>query len=201
MTEQNQTGENQEGEINVEDLTQEQLAEIEESEKFILDFKDEDYDDPDKVEELKKHHARAKTTIHQKRHFRDKVGTLTTEIETLKKGPKPAAKKPEGGAPEAGASIDATVALEFRQDHPELSKEVAKEVVAHAKAYNITPEEALAKPFMQAYIKSLNKEEDIDEASPASKNRGGAGSGIEKKDWSNASQAEIEEQRRKMMGY
>lgn len=196
MTEQN-PGENPQ-EINVENLTAEQLAEIEESEKFILDFKDEDLDDPDKSAELKKHLDRTKTTIHQKKHFREKVNILEKELEPFKKAPKPTPeKKPDQN--NDSKDSDRTLAVEFRQDHPELPREVALEVIAHAKAYNITPEEALAKPVIQSYIKSLQKEEDVNEGSPKPKG-GGSGSGIEKKDWSNASEAEIEAQRRRIMG-
>lgn len=196
MTEQ-KPGENP-SEINVENLTAEQLAEIEESEKFILDFKDEDLNDPDKSEELKKHLDRTKTTIHQKKHFRDKVANLEKELEPFKKAPKPnPEKKPDQN--NDSKEDDRTLAVEFRQDHPELPREVALEVIAHAKAYGITPEEALAKPVIQSYIKSTQKQEDVDEGSPKPKG-GGSGSGIEKKDWSNASEAEIEAQRRKIMG-
>lgn len=196
MTEQ-KPGENP-SEINVENLTAEQLAEIEESEKFILDFKDEDLNDPDKSEELKKHLDRTKTTIHQKKHFRDKVANLEKELEPFKKAPKPnQEKKPDQN--NDSKEDDRTLAVEFRQDHPELPREVALEVIAHAKAYGITPEEALAKPVIQSYIKSTQKQEDVDEGSPKPKG-GGSGSGIEKKDWSNASEAEIEAQRRKIMG-
>lgn len=194
MTEQ-KAGENP-SEINVENLTAEQLAEIEESEKFILDFKDEDLNDPDKSDELKKHLDRTKTTIHQKKHFREKVGILEKELEPFKK-PKAPEKKPDQN--NDSKEDDRTLAVEFRQDHPELPREVALEVIAHAKAYNITPEEALAKPVIQSYIKSTQKQEDVDEGSPKPKG-GGSGSGIEKKDWSNASEAEIEAQRRKIMG-
>lgn len=195
MTDQ-KSGENP-TEINVENLSAEQLAEIEESEKFILDFKDEDLDDPDKSAELKKHLDRTKTTIHQKKHFREKVNILEKELEPFKKAPKPnPEKKPDQN--NDSKDSDRTLAVEFRQDHPELPREVALEVIAHAKAYNITPEEALAKPVIQSYIKSIQKQEDVDEGSPKPKG-GGSGSGIEKRDWSTASEAEIEAQRRKIM--
>lgn len=197
MTEE-KAGENP-SEINVENLTAEQLAEIEESEKFILDFKDEDLDDPDKSAELKKHLDRTKTTIHQKKHFREKAANLEKELEPFKKAPKPNPEKKPDQNNQPGKEDDRTLAVEFRQDHPELPREVALEVIAHAKAYGITPEEALAKPVIQSYIKSTQKQEDVDEGSPKPKG-GGSGSGIEKKDWSNASEAEIEAQRRKIMG-
>lgn len=197
MTEQN-PGENPQ-EINVENLTAEQLAEVEESEKFILDFKDEDLDDPEKSAELKKHLDRAKTTIHQKKHFRAKVSTLEKELEPFKKTPsKKEEKQPDQKNNDAGN--DTLTLVTFRQDHPELSKEVASEIVAHAKAYGITAEEAFVKPVIQSYIKSTQKQEDVDEGSPAPKGGGGNGTGIEKRDWSNASEAEVEAQRKRILG-
>lgn len=197
MTEQ-KPGENPQ-EINVENLTAEQLAEIEESEKFILDFKDEDYNDPDKSEELKKHLATARTTIHQKKHFREKVTNLEKELEPFKKAPKPnPEKKPDQN--NDSKEDNRTLAVEFRQDHPELPREVALEVIAHAKAYGITPEEALVTPVIKNYIKSTQKDEDIDEGSPKPKGGGGSITGIEKRDWSNATEAEIQAQRNKIMG-
>lgn len=197
MTEQT-PGENPQ-EINVEELTAEQLTAIDESEKFILDFKDEDHDDPEKAAELKKHLATARTTIHQKKHFREKVATLEKELEPFKKPKNPPAKK-EPDQNNNSQDSDRTVAVEFRQDHPELPRAVALEIIAHAKAYGITPEEALVKPVIQTYIKSTQKEEDIDEGSPKPKGGGGSGSGIEKRDWSNATEAEIQAQRNKVMG-
>ncbi len=190
MTEEVKPGENQ-GEIN---LSAEELAALEESEKFIEGFKEEDLDDPDKSEELKKHLKNAKTTINQKRHFREKVTTLEKQIQDGTKKPDVPAKPKDG---DDKKSIDPTIALEFRQDHPELSKEVAKEIVEHAKAYGITPEEALAKPVMQSYVKSTQKKEDIEDASIGEGKKGGA-SEIAKRDWSTASEAEIIAQRNKI---
>ena len=196
MTEQKQ-GENP-TEINFDTLTPEQEAQFLESEKFILDFKDEDMDDPDKADELRKHHDTLRTIVHQKRHFREKVTKLEAEVENLKKPKDPA---PRVQPKDTAGDDSRAVLLEFRQDHPELSKEVVAEVMAHAKAHSITAEEALKKPIIQSYIKSLHKEEDIDEASLGGKRGGGSATGIEKRDWSNASEAEIAEQRRRVMGY
>ena len=190
MTEENKNGENHE-EIN---LSAEELAALEESEKFIEGFKEEDLNDPDKSEELAKHLKNAKTTINQKRHFRDKVTTLEKQIQDGTKKPDVPAKPKDG---EDKKGLDPTIALEFRQDHPELSKEVAKEICEHAKAYGITPEEALAKPVMQSYVKSTQKKDDIEDASIGEGKKGSV-SEIAKRDWSTASEAEIVAQRNKI---
>lgn len=192
-------------EVKTEDqMTEDELKALQESEEFISNFKEEDFEDPDKAEEIRKRLKDAQTTIHQKRHYRDKVKELSTELEGLKK---PGEKKPENPpkpSEEAGkekkgeteGQVDPFVALEFRQDHPELSKDAVKEVLDYAGVKKITPEEALKKPVIQQFIKSLQTEEDVEDASIAPGNRGS--SGAEKKDWSNASQKEIEAQRNRI---
>lgn len=53
MNENNNGGAGDDGKIDVANLTAEQIAEIDKAEEFILGFKDEDYNDPDKLDELK----------------------------------------------------------------------------------------------------------------------------------------------------
>lgn len=174
-----------------EEMTPEELKAQQENEDFLLGLTDEDLTDPDKQEEIQKRLKDAQTTIHQKRHFRDK-------LEEIKKATPPAnkeEKKPEKKADGANdAGIDPYVALEFRQDHPELTREVVKEILDYAGAKKISPEEALTKPLIQKFIKDEQNKQDVDDASLPPGGRG-AGSGIEKKDWSTASQADIEKQR------
>lgn len=207
MSEQNNGGENQNDNknqsVDVEKLTPEQIAEIEQSEEFLLGFKDEDFQDADKVAELQKHLDRAKTTVHQKRHFREKVATLTQDLEKAKGGngsqpPKPKPGEEAQAVADTKAGVDPIVALTFRQDHPELSKEVANEVIKHAGAYGITPEEALAAPIIKSYVEKQTNKEDVEDASIGeSRNKG---SGTEKRDWSGASESDVEAQRRRIMG-
>jgi hypothetical protein len=186
-----------------EQMTPEELKTLTDSEEFIVNFKEEDYEDPDKVEELRKRLQDSKTTIHQKRHYRDKVKELDIKVKELGDS-KPPEKKPENKPSDKEGKdkgeteniVDPYKALEFRQDHPELSKEAAKEVLDYAGAKKISPEEALKKPVIQQYIKSLNDKEDIEGAQIPPKNKGA--SGAEKKDWSTASQAEIEAHRNKV---
>lgn len=196
MTEQNNAGENQD-KNQLENLTDDQIKEIEASEEFILNFKDEDYDDPDKAAELRQHLEKARTTIHQKRHFREKATKLEEQLKAGKPAPaKPAAPEKKEGDEKKG--VDPVIALTFRQDHPELSKEVAAEVIRHASAYGVTPDEALESPIIKTFIKNSQNKEDVEDASVAPSRK--SSTGIEKRDWSNASPAEIEAQRRKIMG-
>lgn len=177
-----------------EEMTEEERTALKADEDFILNFKEEDKDDPDKVAQLDKALKNAQTTIHQKRHYRDQSGKLKGEIETLKKTtpPTPPAK-PEDTKKE----VDSSVRLEFRQDHPELSKEVVKEIMDHAAAFGISPEEALKKPMMQKWIKDTQTSEDIDDASIVPGNT--PGGALAEKDWSNASPAEMEKARNKIL--
>ena len=77
-----------------------------------------------------------------------------------------------------------------------LTQERLKEVLDYAGVKKISPEEALKKPVIQQYIKSLKTQEDVEGASIPPKNKGTTGG--EKKDWSNASQADIDAQRNKI---
>ena len=176
-------------------MSPEELTALTEAEDFIANFKEEDLEDPDKASELAKRLKDAQTTVHQKRHYRDKAKTLETELTGLK-NPKPEVKKPEKKEEEAPKE-DPLVLIAFRQDHPELTKDVAKEIVDGARAYGVSPEEYMKRPMVQKYIKDNQTQEDVEDASVAPGNR--SSSEIAKKDWSNASQAEIEAARNKIL--
>lgn len=179
-----------------EEMTPEELKQQQESEDFLLSLTEDDMADPDKVDEINKRLADAKTTIHQKRHFREKLAELTKKPADDKEEKKPE-KKEDAGAGNT-TSVDRTVAIEFRQDHPELSKDVVKEVLQYAKSAGIDPEEALTRPLIKTFIEKENNKADVDDASIAPGNKK-AGTGAEKKDWSNASQADIEKQRNRIL--
>ncbi len=194
--------ENNNGAVDVENLSAEQIAEIEASDEFIVNFKDEDYDDPDKVEELRKHVANSKTTINQKRHFRDKVTKLEDQLKGDGSGKPPVKKeeKPDNGKPPVTEQkgVDPVQIVTFRQDNPSLSKATVAEISRIAGAFGISMEEAAGTETGKAVIKNLeNKESNADASLPPSRK---SGTGLEKKDWSNASPAEIDAQRRKIMG-
>lgn len=181
-------------------MTPEELKALQESEDFITNFKEEDFADPDKTEELRKRLADAKTTVHQKRHYRGKVTELETKLK--EKDTKPGEQKPGNAAPaqpaaEAKKDIDPYVKVSFRQDHPELSKEVAEVVFKHAVAFGIQPEEALKDPIVQKYVKENQNKNDVEDASIAPGNRSQTDLG--KKDWSKATEAEIVAQRNKIL--
>lgn len=176
-------------------MTEEELKALHEDEAFIENFDPKDLNDPDKSAELEKRLASAKTTIHQKRHYRDlakagKPGKPANAAPAAKPNPAPVAAEDKKG-------IDPQVATDFRLDHPELTKEQQKKVIAHAEAYKITPEDALKDPLMQKYIESTTAKEDVEDASPAPGRR--SGTSIGERDWSGATPAEMEAARQKML--
>lgn len=193
------------GEVDLSKLSSEELEAVENAEKFILDFKEEDYNDPDKVEQLKEAHEKAKISIHQKRHFREKSTKLEGEVETLKKGGTPG-KTTTGNENAGGTKKDDTTPksvsevqiVSFRQDNPTLSKEVVNEIARLAGALGATMEEVAASPTGKAVIGSMTNKENNAAATVESSRQTGAG--LEKKDWSNASPAEMEQKRREIMG-
>lgn len=187
----------QENNIDVEKLTAEQIEEIEASDKFIVEFTEDDYNDPDKVEELRKHMERSKTSIHQKRHFRDKAGRLEKELATKVPGKKENENPPAPKAEDKKSVVEPYQIVTFRQDNPSMSKETVAEISKLAGAFGISMEEAAASETGKAVIKTLENKESNADASIAPSRKTGAG--LEKKDWSTASPAEMEAQRNRIL--
>lgn len=185
--------------VDVSTLTPEQIQEIEQSEEFVLNFKDDDFNDPDKSEELKKHLAQTRTTIHQKRHFRDKVKELETKVAPAGT-PAPAAPtktQEQQAAADANKGVDPNLALTFRVDHPELPKEAAEEIIRHAGAYGVTPEQAMESPVIKSYLSTVKIKNEVEDASVTPGTQ--SATGLEKRDWSNASPQEIAAERNRII--
>lgn len=183
-----------EGKIDVTNLTADQIAEIEKAEEFILGFKDEDYNDPDKLEELKQAQKKAVTTIHQKRHFRDKVTELEGKLKPEKPG-KPAVAAPADDGAKKG--VDPVQVVTFRQDNPSYAKATVEEITRIAGAFGVSMEEAAATETGKAVIKSLENKEANADASIAPSRK--SGTGLEKRDWSNATPAEMDAERHRIL--
>lgn len=182
-----------------EEMTAEELTALNADEDFIANFKEEDKSDPEKVTQLNEAILRsAQTTIHQKRHYREKAkGATGPAAPAAPAAPAPGATGPTGPAQETVKGIDPTVANTFRIDHPELTKEAAKIVLEHAAKTGDDPEESLKSPMVKSYLASLANAEDLEDGSPAPSNR--SGSGIADKDWSTATEAEIAAERNRVM--
>jgi len=171
-----------------ENMTKEELEALHADEDFIANFSEEDKQNPEKVTELNEAILRsAQTTVHQKRHYRGKAESAPT----------PPDQKPTVQEKKDEKKVDPQIATDFRIDHPELTKEQQLKVIAHAGAYGTLPEDALKDPMIQSYIKSSQTTDDVEDASMAP---GGHSQGaIADKDWSNATPAEIEAERNKML--
>lgn len=181
-------------EVKTEDqMTTEELTALHADEDFIANFTEDDKKDPEKVTALNEAILRsAQTTVHQKRHYRE----LAKAEKPPKKDETPAPKPTEKDKKDE-KKVDPQVATDFRLDHPELSKAQQLKVIAHAGAYGIGPEDALKDPLMVQFIKSTNTAEDVDDASPAPGRR--AGGAIGDRDWSNATPAEMDAARAKIL--
>ena len=178
-------------------MTEDQLKELHAAEDFIAAFDPKDLADPDKAAELEAKLATAKTTVAQKRHYRDKFNELSNAGKGATGATGPAAPAPTAQEKKDEKKVDPQLATDFRIDHPELTKAQQLKVIAHAGAYGMTPEEALKDDMIQAYIKNTTTADDVDDASPAPARR--AGGTIADKDWSNATPAEMDAARNKML--
>ncbi len=185
------------------ELTPEQRTQLKEDEDFILNWKEEDAEDPDKVARLEKIQKDAnvlKTAIHQKNHFKEKLGKNGGG-----QAPKPAAAaapaKPAASAsqPAEDQRWNSQAVTDFRLDNPGIPKEVVNSVVRFAKANSMTLDEAAADPVMKKIINEKKVATEVEDASIAPTGRKSS-SGVATRDWSNASREEIDAQRRKMMG-
>lgn len=179
-----------------EEMTTDELKALHDAEDFIINFKEEDKEDPEKVERLDQALKNAKTTIHQKNHYRAKY----TEA-TKKAGEAAASATPVAPAKPADESkrkeLDAIAVLTFKQDHPELTREQANEILEHASAYGISAEKALEKPMIKKWIKDSNNSSDVEDGTPQPARR--AGGSIAEKDWTNASKEEMDAARARIM--
>lgn len=180
-----------------DEMSEEDQQKLKESEEFILNFKPEDLETADDETKAKLEDAlkKAQTTIAQKRHYRGKW-------ESVKPKPGAPAAPATPAAPAAPASgptgPDRDAETDFRLDHPELPKEVQKEVIKFARANGLTPEDALKNPIIDTYVKDAKKKASVEDATPGP-TEGGRGSGPQAKDWSNASQADIVAERNRIM--
>lgn len=170
-------------------------ADLEALEEEIMAMTEEELaNDPEKQEKLKDYNLnKAKETIQQKRHWREKA---KKEEPAPPKKPEPATppKKEEAGKDDSVQEVRRVQEhIDFRLDHPELPKNVIDEVSEFARANNLTLEKALNRPLIQKYIEDKKIKRDTLAASPTSKNRSTPAAG--EKDWSKASLAEIKQHR------
>lgn len=161
-----------------------------EAEKFITNFKDEDYDDPDAVDQLKAAQKAVKTTIAQKNHWRNKAADLAKP-----KSPEAAPVTPV--PPTNIQSNELVQKVAFKQDHPDLPKEAVDELFVYAKAHNMDPEKAMERPMVKSFIKTITDNADISDATP--KPSGSSKVTIPTDDWKNMPRKEFLQKRDQIM--
>lgn len=183
-----------------EEMTDEEREAQKANEDFILNFKDEDMEDDDQRAQLAEALKNARTTVHQKRHYRQKLADYE------KKNPSAAApaQKPsevKGGSKSQEVDNSRELVIELRQDNPWMTKEVAQKIVKQAKANNETIAKTVQDPMVMDWLKKEKAKAQAQDASVAPEQKGApsGGDGIADRDWSKASFEETLKQHQKMM--
>ena len=112
-----------------------------------------------------------KTLMFQKKHFKEQRDKLQIEVDGLKA--KLALPKSDDLATnktkETPTEVDKRLSkIEFAQRHPSIDSRVLTEVLEVAEAKGIKPEEALELPMIKTYLKSIEDEREIADATPNS---------------------------------
>lgn len=136
-----------------------------EDEAFLLSINEEDVATlpPEDIARLASLTKNLKTTIHQKNHWKTKATSSEKPPATTPPAETP---KPSQTSSPASTDEDRTARIEFRQEHPELSKEDIAEIFALAKTRKITPEAALETPIVKAMLKDKADTKEVDDATP-----------------------------------
>jgi hypothetical protein len=155
---------------------------------------DTDPEDEDDIEALK---TKAKTLSHQKALYRDKYKKAQQEVEDLKKKTNP----PESKTPQKkqdAFKIESGERAEFRQDHPDLTREDVNEIQAFAESHKIPLEEAVKKPMVQAFLDKQREKRDLDDGTPSS-SRSGTSKRETNVDWMNMDEASFKKKRQNIL--
>lgn len=182
-----------------DEMTPDEIKAQEEKENLILNFKEEDLQDDEKRAQLEEALKNSKTTIAQKRHYREKFRELA---QNGGKGQSaaPAGKSDQPSAAQnSGESFETSAIIELRQDNPWMGKDVAKEIVEMAKSRGESVSATMARPYVAAWLQQVKNDIEVEEASLPPSRKGGGGSGAEERDWSTATPEEIEKQRLKIL--
>lgn len=90
--------------------------------------------------------------------------------------------------------------IEFRLDHPDLSRRETEEIERYARANRLSMRKASKSPIIRAWLEKRQTSRDLENASPSSSPRGAArGKKEEEKDWFSASPEEFRKQRDELM--
>lgn len=183
-----------------EEMTDEEREAQKANEDFILNFKDEDMEDDDQRAQLAEALKNARTTVHQKRHYRQKLADYEKKNVTVATlAQKPSEVKGTSKSQEVDNSRE--LVIELRQDNPWMTKEVAQKIVKQAKVNNETIAKTVQDPMVMDWLKKEKAKVQAQDASVAPEQKGApsGGDGIADRDWSNASFDETLKQHQKMM--
>lgn len=135
-----------------------------EEEAFLLSINEDEVATlpPEDIARLATLSKKFKTTIHQKNHWKEKASS--TEKPPANTPPAETPKAPQASS--TSTDDDRAAKIEFRQDHPELTKEDIAEIFALAKARGITPDKALETPIVKAMLKDKASTNEVDDATP-----------------------------------
>jgi len=112
-----------------------------------------------------------KTLLIQKKKMREQRDSAREELDKLK-GERTLSKDadlPTSKSKETPTEVNKRLLkIEFAQMHPSIDSKVLTEVLEVAEAKGISPEEALELPMAKAYLKSIEDEKEIADATPNS---------------------------------
>lgn len=184
-----------------EEMTDEERAAQKANEDFILNFKEEDMEDDDKRNELAEALKNAKTTVYQKRHYRQKLADYEKKNMPLADAPVQKPSEAKGADKPQVADNSRELVIELRQDNPWMTKEVAQEVVRQAKANNESVTKTVQRPMVKDWLKKEKASAQAQDASVAPEQKGAPSEGdtIADRDWSKASFDEVLKQHQKTM--
>lgn len=114
----------------------------------------------------------AKTLLIQKKKMREQRNSARKDLADYKEEHPEQPKKDDDSTDETKKEPTETdkrlSKIEFAQRHPSIDSKVLTEVLEVAEAKDIKPEEALELPMIKSYIKSIEDENEIADATPNS---------------------------------
>ncbi len=185
-----------------EEMTPEELTQLEADEKFILEFKDEDLDNDEKKEQLQKALNNTKSTIAQKKHYRTKFQDLEKQVGQHANGD--GKKKEEKAAPNAAdlaekEETNKRIAIsDLRLDG--FNRDQAVKVYEAAKSMGTSVDKFMQSEVGKAFLEKVKDQGDVEGASFTPKNRTNTPAS-DKIDWAKATPEQIKAHRTKVQGH
>lgn len=160
--------EEDEEETEDEDDSEDDLTDLE---KEIHGMKEEDLKDPANAAKVLEAFKNSKSTIAQKKVWRDRATKAGWKKDGEKPAEKPAKKADAPKAEAQGEQARSNERIEFRLDHPDIPRRMIDEIETYAKAKGVTLERAMRSPLVQKMVNDKTLKEKLSKASPSSKHR------------------------------